>query len=229
MKKIRNSYLVILLLLISVNTYGRIGIRAGINTSNEFQLSKISTPSDIFKSENLTGYQVGLVYQYNPLKSGFGFDFGALLSQKGGVFHIDNNDPIKSIITGYHEINYVEAPVNFRAKLHIANVLSLYGTAGIYGAYALNEKTVLESDIDTLLKEESFDSFLDRIDYGYSFGGGIEIIKKLQIGISWNQGLQKRDSSKSIMDKVFIDSGSVRPNLEKNSISSMSITLTYLF
>lgn len=112
------------------------------------------------------------------------------------MFSLDSTDVINSFVKGYHEINYVEVPMNLRLRLNFGGVVGIFGTAGIYGAYALNGKTVFESDIPSLLKEDSFDGFMDRIDYGYSFGGGIELIRKLQIGASWSQGLQKKMRTK---------------------------------
>lgn len=143
---------------------------------------------------------------------------------------MDSTSVIQSLIKGYHELNYVEVPMNVRLRLNFGGVVGLFGTAGIYGAYALKGKTVFESDITTLIQEESFDSFMDRIDYGYSYGGGVELLRKIQLGLQWSKGLQKRDASKNILDKIKTESGGIAPNLTAKSSSSVfSITLTYLF
>lgn len=206
------------------------GIRAGVNMANEIQSFDHDAISAAFQSENLTGYQVGVVYQFNPKKSGLGFEVGALLSQKGGIFQFDSTNVISSLIRGYREINYVEVPMNLRWSWNFGGVVGVFGTGGIYGAYALEGKTVFESDLPTLIKEDSFDSFMDRIDYGYSFGGGIELLEKLQIGANYSQGLQKRDTEQSILDRVTTESGGTAPNLKaKNTNKVFSVTLTYLF
>lgn len=208
----------------------QLGIRAGVNMANEIQTFDYEGISSAFQNENLTGYQVGLVYQLNPTRSGFGFEVGTLLSQKGGVFSLDSTGVVNSLVKGYHEINYVEVPMNLRLRLNFGGVVSVFGTAGVYGAYALKGKTVFESDLPTLIKEDSFDGFMDRIDYGYSFGGGVELIKKLQIGATWSQGLQKRDGNKSIADMLTTESGGMVPNLKPTSKNkAFSVTLTYLF
>lgn len=221
----------LLILLLSVSyASAQLGIRAGVNMANEIQTFDHEGISNAFHNDNLTGYQVGLVYQFNPKKSGVGFELGALLSQRGGVFSLDSTDVINSFVKGYHEINYVEVPMNLRLRLNFGGVVGIFGTAGIYGAYALNGKTVFESDIPSLLKEDSFDGFMDRIDYGYSFGGGIELIRKLQIGASWSQGLQKKDANKSILEMITTESGGIAPNLKSTSKNrAFSVTLTYLF
>ena len=63
-----------------------------------------------------------------------------------------------------------------------------------------------------------------------SFGGGIELLEKLQIGANYSQGLQKRDTEQSILDRVTTESGGTAPNLKaKNTNKVFSVTLTYLF
>lgn len=208
----------------------QLGIRAGVNMANEIQSFDHEGISAAFQSENLTGYQVGLVYQLNPRNYGLGFEVGALLSQKGGVFSIDSTGVVNSFVKGYREINYVEVPMNLRLKLNFGGVVGVFGTAGVYGAYALKGKTVFESDLPTLIKEDSFESFMDRIDYGYSYGAGVELVRKLQIGAHWSQGLQKRDTNKNILDVIQTESGGIAPNLKATSmLKSFSVTLTYMF
>lgn len=224
--KLKTTILSVFLILFSTVSYAQLGIRAGVNMANELHSFNLESIESALQSENLTGFQAGLVYQLNPKKSGLGFEVGALFAQKGGIFKFDKNDVIQSLIKGYREVNYIEVPVNLRLKISSGGVVGLYGNAGIYGAYALKGKTVFESDIATLVKEDTFDGFMDRIDYGYSFGGGIELVRKLQIGVNYSQGLQKRDTDKSILEKL--DDGGL--NLKATNTSKVfSISLTYLF
>lgn len=218
------------ILLFTVTAFGQVGLRGGINTASEIHSFSQNDISAAFQGENLTGYQVGLVYQFNPKRSGLGFEIGALLSQKGSVFRMDSASIVQSLIKGYHEINYVEVPINLRLRLSFGGIIGVFGSAGVYGAYALRGKTVFESDIATLIQEESFDSFMNRIDYGYSYGGGVELLKKIQLGFQWSQGLQKRDANKNILDKITTESGGLAPNLTAKSSSKVfSVSLTYLF
>lgn len=221
---------IIIILLITTSGYAQFGIRGGVNMANELHSFSQEAVSAAFQGENLTGYQAGLVYEFNPRKSGLGFEIGALLSQKGGIFRMDSADIVQSFIKGYREINYVEVPMNIRLRLNFGGVLGLYGTAGVYGAYALKGKTVFESDIATLIQEDTFDSFMNRIDYGYSYGGGVELLRKIQLGLQWSRGLQKKDTNKNILDKITSESSGTVPNLTAKSTSNVfSVTLTYLF
>lgn len=226
----KNRYIVtIFILLLTTTGYAQLGIRGGINMANEIHTFSREDISAAFSADNLTGYQIGLVYESNPRRSGLGFEIGALLSQKGSVFRMDSSSLVQSLIKGYHEINYIEVPVNIRLRLSFGGIIGVYGTAGIYGAYALKGKSAFESDIVTLIHEESFDSFMNRIDYGYSYGGGVELLKKIQLGFQWSQGLQKIDANRNILDKITNESGNTVPNLTaKTSLKVFSVSLTYL-
>ena len=222
--------LLTIILLFTTFGYAQFGIRGGVNMANELRSFNQEAISAAFQGDNLTGYQVGLVYEFNPRKSGLGFEIGALLTQKGGAFRMDSANIVQSLIKGYREINYVEVPMNLRLRLNFGGVVGLYGTAGIYGAYALRGKTVFESDITTLIHEDTFDSFMNRIDFGYMYGGGVELLRKIQLGLQWGKGLQKRDVDKNILDKIITESGGAVPNLTAKSSSNVfSVTLTYLF
>ena len=218
-------------LLFSITTANaQLGIRAGVNMANEIRSINNEAITTAFKSDNLTGYQIGLVYQMNIPKTGFGTEIGALLSQKGGTFRFDSTGVVNSLVKGYKEINYVEVPFNLRYRLNLG-LAGVYGSAGIYGAYALNGQTVFESDIIGNLKQaENFDDFMSRIDYGYSFGAGVELIKKIQLGVSWSQGLQKKESDKSILEAIKDENGIPFPNLKATATTKVfSVKLTYLF
>ena len=221
---------VILVLLLSASANAQLGIRAGVNMANELQSFNNEAISKAFQSSNLTGYKIGLVYEYNPKSTGFGFEAGALFTQAGGTFKMDSSNVVNSLIKGYHEINYLEVPLNLRYRIGIAGIIGIYGTAGIYGGYIFSGKTTFENEISSLAHSDSFNTFMDRIDYGYSYGAGVEILKKLQVGVNWNKGLQKKDTNKSLLDKITTENGNTVPNLEaKTSLNSFTVSLTYLF
>ncbi len=227
--KTKAILIVLILGLFTGNSFAQLGIKAGVNMANELHSFDSEAIAAGFQSDNLTGYHIGLVYQLNPRRTGFGFDVGALLSQKGGTFNMPSSDIIGSVIKGYHEVNFIEMPVNLRFRVRLGGAVGLFATGGVYGAYALKGKTVFESDVATLLHEESFDKMMDRLDYGYSYGGGIEFMRKIQIGVNFSQGLQKRDANKSLVDKITSESGGFVPNLQvQNTSKVFSVSLTYL-
>jgi len=201
-------------LFCATGLFAQLGIKAGVNIANE--INSYSQP-DIkagFNSTNLTGYQIGLVYQAMPKLSGLGIEIGALLSQKGSTFsdstHIEN-----VIKQGYKELNYLEVPLNLRYHMSFG-LFGVYGFGGLYGGYALSSRTVDETTNDT--QSEAFSTFKDRVDYGYNVGAGVELFKKIQFGATLSQGL--KNTSTTIV-------GVPTPTTATNRV--YSVNLVYLF
>ena len=224
----------LILLCIALSTvtfaHAQVGLRGGVNMANEIRTFNKEELQGAFSSDNLTGYQAGLVLQLNPRKSGLGLELGALLSQKGSMFRFDSTGVVNTFKKAYQEINYIEVPLNLRYRLCLG-ALGIYGSAGVYGDYALNGKSVFDSQIVTDLETaKNLDDFMDRFDYGYSLGCGIEIMSTIQIGANWSQGLVKKDANKSFTDMIKTSGGVPLPNLKVSSVSKVfSVSLTYLF
>ncbi|MDD4991470.1 MAG: outer membrane beta-barrel protein [Paludibacter sp.] len=183
----KHIYFFITMLLCTSGLYAQLGIKAGVNMANEIKSFSQADIAASFNSKNLTGYQIGLIYQAMPKKSGLGVEIGALLSQKGSTFHFDSTSVSNNLKEGYKEINYLEVPFNVRYRLTLG-FLGIYGFGGVYGGYALSAKTVEE--ITNVVETASFANITDRIDYGYNFGAGIELFRKVQLGATWSQGLK---------------------------------------
>ena len=206
--------LIIILLVCTTGVFAQFGIKAGVNMANEIKTFSQQTVSDAFSSKNLTGYQIGVIYQAMPTKSGFGCEFGALISQKGSSFTDSTN--VKDAITqGYKEIDYVEVPFNVRYRLTLG-FIGIYGIAGIYGGYALSARTV--NEITNEVQNETFQSFMEHVDYGYNLGAGLELFSKIQLGATWSQGLRNTAFTNSLIPV---------PTVATNRV--FSINLVYLF
>ncbi len=219
----------ILIFFISNSLFGQLGIRVGVNSASEnFRLSHEGI-KESFNSKSLSGYQIGLVYELNPKKSGAGFEIGALLSQRGGEFNVNNLSTYNSLLHAYHEINYVDIPLNLRLQFNVFGIFNLFTISGIYGSYALNGKTVFETEWKEIIIQDNFNDLLDRLEYGYNLGGGVEILRKIQLGISLHGGLQMSKKNKNIGDVIELENGVLLPNIERSkSNKSIAISLTYL-
>ena len=202
------------MLFCATGLFAQLGIKAGVNIANEINSYSQSDIKAGFNSTNLTGYQIGLVYQAMPKLSGLGVEIGALLSQKGSTFsdstHIEN-----VIKQGYRELNYLEVPLNLRYHMTFG-LFGVYGFGGLYGGYALSSRTVNETTNDS--QSETFSNFKDRMDYGYNVGAGVELFKKIQFGATLSQGL--KNTSTTIV-------GVPTPTTATNRV--YSVNLVYLF
>lgn len=235
----KKTFLILALVtLSSVTAFSQLGIRAGVNMANQIKSFDNQELSAAFHSSNLTGYQVGLVYQLNPAygASGMGLEVGALFSQKGGMFKLadDKTQLLNSVIEGYKELNYIEVPISARYRLNFGGVVGAFASAGVYGGIAVEGNTTFKSKIgliDNQLKQSvDFDDFMDRIDYGFNLGVGVELIEKIQIGFNWTQGLQKKDKSKGLLDQIKLQNKQILSNIEQKSANRVfSVSVTYLF
>ncbi len=87
----------------------------------------------------------------------------------------------------------------------------------MYGSYLVRAKTSFDTDgEDSKLK---LGNFSDRADYGYGVGGGIELLRKVQIGVNWNGGF-KDISSVYKNTPLEITSG-------KNRMLSVNVVLLF--
>lgn len=96
--------------------------------------------------------------------------------------------------------------------------IGIYGFGGVYGGYILSGKIVNETT--EVSAEETYQNFVDRSDYGYNFGAGIELFKKIQLGGTWSQGLKNTVSTNN-------PNLTNQPTSSKNSL--FTINLVYLF
>ena len=204
----------LVLLFCSTAVFAQLGIKAGVNVADEINSFSQSDIKAGFNSTNLTGYQIGLVYQAMPKKSGLGVEIGALLTQKGSTFS-DSTKIVNVIKQGYKELNYLEVPFNIRYHLALG-LIGLYGFGGMYAGYALSGNTVDETTNTT--RNTTFNTLKDRMDYGYHFGGGVELFHKIQLGTTLSRGL--KNTSTAIV-------GLPTPSKAANRV--YSVNLVYLF
>jgi len=114
--------LLFIALSVSAASHAQIGLRGGVNMANEIRSFNKEEIQGAFQSDNLTGYQIGLVMQLNRKKTGLGMELGALLSQKGSSFRFDSTGVVNSFVKAYQEINYIEVPLNLRYRLCMVGV-----------------------------------------------------------------------------------------------------------
>lgn len=204
--------LLLALLIITSGTYAQLGIKAGINLANEIKSLNSEDIAVGFKTDNLTGYQIGLVYQLTPKKSGIGAELGMLVSQKGYAFS-DSLSLVDAVREGYKEMNYLEAPFKLRYQIKLG-LIGVFGYGGVYAGYALSGKTVVETENTS--EDIGFQDFVDRVDYGYNLGVGVEFFRKIQFGANWSQGIKNTNLSDS-------------QELDSTTNRVFSVGLTYLF
>ena len=201
-------------IIYTTGIFAQFGIKTGVNMANEIKSFSVADIAAGFESRNLNGYQIGVIYQLMPKKSGLGGEIAAILTQKGSTFS-DTSNVAGVIKKGYRELNYVEVPLNLRYRLTLG-FIGVYGIAGLYGSYELSGKTY--DDIAKTSQETTYATFMDHVDYGYNLGAGIELFKKIQFGGTWTQGIKNTSSPITGL-----------PTATTTSNRVFSINLVYLF
>ncbi|MDR1653492.1 MAG: PorT family protein [Prevotellaceae bacterium] len=200
----------IFLILLSINAFGQLGLRFGINSAEQVR-KFVETPSS-FTADKLTSFQAGVVWQSQFRNSGFATEIGAIYSQKGSYYNYTN--AAGSEVVAIDELNYVEIPLNIRFTLLKRLPFNIYGAAGVYFAYLLDGKTTDENSKTSA--KMTFARYADRLDMGVSTGAGVQLFNKIQLGATWSWGMRNTSHSTADIIKSF-----------KNK--NISINLTYIF
>ena len=198
-----------LLFFLAMNLFSQFSLQGGLNRASEIYVGSSASNANLPALKNLTGYNIGMMYQ-TPQK-GFGFATGIALSQKGSIVNSD------SLTDVYRQFNFLEIPLHLRYCLDFGN-MGLYGFGGVYGAYALSGQKISETPESKNNENFTYSDFNRRVDYGYTFGAGIQFFKKIQIQATWNQGL------KNLTNYL---NGEKEPFSTKNKI--FAVNLSYLF
>jgi hypothetical protein len=134
-----------------VDAQSSFGIRAGLLLAN------LEYNSDIFNEDNRTGVDIALVYQAK-LNGGLAIQPEVHFSQMGNKLKVAD---IKTTL------NYIQVPVLFQYDLlNSADGIDIYPMVGPYVGVALSG--------DDGVTDFDFENDLDRLDYGFHLGAGID-------------------------------------------------------
>jgi hypothetical protein len=156
---------------VTIQAQPKFGLRAGVN------INKASMNADMFKTSNMTGFQVGPTMEFTVPLIGIGMDASILYSQQG--LKLKSTTGIEGGNIKQHSI---DVPINLKYKFSLV-VIGAYLTAGPYLRFNVSDSV---SDTWKEFKDEwetkSFGA-------GLNFGAGIELLSHLQVGISYQLGL----------------------------------------
>ena len=176
MKNLR--YLLFVIVFVSVSLPAssqiRFGVKGGVNIAN---IDRESLGA--FDIQSITGFQVGPTMEAMLPILGVGADIGLVYSQRG--FKLKNNINHQN---SNARIGYLDIPLNVKWKPSIGPI-KLYVAAGPYISFRISQNI----DLNDLLEDSSFGIKPNVFSAGLNFGGGIELIKHLQVGFNYALGL----------------------------------------
>jgi len=176
MKKMMIIFAILLIPAFSLQAGIRIGAKAGVN------IAKASFNTDVIKTDNFTGFQLGPIVEVTAL-GGFGVDAAILYSKHG----------LKSSTIELEEkVITLDVPVNLKKKFSLADLFGVYISAGPYVSFKMDDK-ISVNKVKTEWENKQFG-------VGLNFGGGVEIIKHLQLGVNYQFALNDDYSDFSVHD-----------------------------
>ncbi|MDR1356127.1 MAG: PorT family protein [Tannerellaceae bacterium] len=159
----------------TANAQVRFGVKGGLN------LASVKFSSDVLKTENLTGFQIGPLVEFMVPYVGIGFDAAILYSQKG----LYSNTDMRSISS-----DNLDIPVNFKWKFGLP-ILKCYLNAGPYVSLRVGGGDL--DKLQTQIKSKTFAA-------GLNFGAGVEIFNSVQVGFNYGLGLTEDYSASRLGD-----------------------------
>ena len=142
------------------------GVEAGMN------FNSLSFDEEMFESGNRAGFFVGPMLKVKVPFVGLGLD-GALIYSLNSA-QVQAEDMVKS-----KNLSYLEIPLNVRYDFSLLKVLGIYLATGPQYNYCMSSDATI-ADFYGLA-----DGGISRSTWGWNVGGGVEIMKHLQLGVTY--------------------------------------------
>ncbi len=157
MKKIITSLLVAVCLCMAIPAQAQLkwGVKGGLN------VSKVSFDSNLYSSDNRTGFFIGPMAEFTIPVIGLGFDGALLYSQRD--FKVG---------TTTEKSQGLDIPINLKYTIGLGSM------AGIYVAAGPDFFFDFSSDDGVFNKKNA--------QVGFNIGAGVKLIKHLQVGVNYN-------------------------------------------
>ncbi len=188
MKKSLKLLCVLAIFLFSFQSYSQIitGIKGGVN----FAGMEWKDYGDFnFETTNTIGYHIGLQMEF-MLSDVFSVESGIYWSKKGAEIYTESFVPEYGQYVSFNSemnMNYVDWPITLKVGLPLGDTVKIYAAAGGFLNWGINGKWDIE-DFDTKDIWSDDENYLEKYDYGATFGAGIEI-SAIQISASYDLGL----------------------------------------
>lgn len=199
----------------AVNAQGiKWGVKGGLNVSSLGDYEYYVIPYEDVELDNKLGLYAGIFTQIYFTQK-LGIETGLYYSMLGGKDKENDYDEQYKVTANPA---YLQLPVTVIYKFNLPAGFSVYPSVGVYAGYGLSGKlknsgTIGTTDISH--KEDYFDSFARKFDFGATVGVNFEY-RKFLLGAAYDRGLIRVNK-----DKV--------PYGDNAYNSNFRITLGYIF
>ena len=189
-------------LLVAVSAHAQFGVIAGI-TSSATNLKDAS--ADV---SNVSQYHAGLTYKLG-VGNIFAVQPSILYNVKGAKISNLPDEPEMDFKTGY-----IEIPVQIQLGLGVGDIFRVYGFAEPFLGYALTNQ------VSGATVKDNWEYVKNRAEYGVSLGGGLELIKHVQVSVKyfWNLG-----------EAYKIDLGAASSKVAEGACNGIAASVAILF
>lgn len=187
MKKIKIFLLAIMAFCsVSVHAQFKWGVEGGMN------VSKVDV--NHFDAQNALGWFIGPKAQFTVPVIGLGIDGALLYSQKSLDMSPDRNPDDVSTPNFTKRLPYLEIPVNLKYNIGFSSIIGVYVSGGVQYSWYLGDKNLVYDGV-------KFGN-MDSSNFSLNFGGGVNLLSHLQLGVTYNIPLGKTGEIETISDGV---------------------------
>ena len=179
------------------------GLKAGV-LGNKADIQGISNR---VKTENMTGFQVGPMLQYQTGFYGLTLDFSLLYVQRGVKLTNTSNDVSADIKT-----QSIDIPIELKWEMGLSDNFDLFLGIGPSFSFLVNEdnwgRKLVHIAVDAIDKDLSSMGWRST-EVGLNLGGGVKIMKHLMLSCYYNIGLTESarhhigGDKHDAIDKIF--------------------------
>lgn len=158
----------------------KFGVEGGLNAS------KVSV--DHFNAKNRTGWFIGPKVQFSVPVVGFAIDGALLYSQK--YLQVDSQNKHGETATIKQDMPCLDLPINFKYNIGFSSLIGVYVSTGPQYSWNLGKKSLYSDD-------EQYGS-LEASSFSWNVGVGVNALKVLQVGVTYNIALGKTGEVESL-------------------------------
>ena len=202
----KNRFLVIALIVAfsTIATTGYSQLKFGLR--GEVGLNKATFSKDAIDVENLNTFKIGPTIEFM-----FPMDFGieASLLYNNNRMEVKDGSALQDVEVTNH---YIDIPVNFKYKFGLISPVKFYAAAGPYARIHVAGDNINFDEIIEDAKAKAFEA-------GVNIGVGIELFRKLAVGVNygipltdnysvnepeWKDAFNNKDGLWSIQATVYL-------------------------
>lgn len=199
------SLIMVLFLVFAAESMAQ-GLHFGVKGGVLGNKASVGGIREQFKEENLTGFQIGPMLQYQTGFYGFAFDFSLLYAQRGVKLTNTYNSRSAEI-----KAQSIDIPIELKWEMGISPVFDLFLGVGPSFSFLIDKdnwgRELAHIAVDVLDKDLPSMSWRST-EVGLNLGGGVKLFNHLMLSCYYNIGLTEScrysfGNKHEVIDQIF--------------------------